>query len=49
MSQILGIEANEDDNKIIDAFVEWYGKLWFNAKNEKNELISKLKKGRCQF
>lgn len=43
MSEILGIEETDDDGKIIKAFVEQYGALWFNTKEKEKELLNQFK------
>lgn len=43
MSDILEIEETEDDNKLLNAFIEQYGELWFTTKDREEELQNKLK------
>lgn len=42
MSEILGIEATEDDRKLEMAFEKQYGKLWFTTNELEKELKNKL-------
>ncbi|OMD09853.1 hypothetical protein [Paenibacillus odorifer] len=43
MSEILEIEATEDDRKLFDAFCNQYQDLWFPTKDEKEFLLNKLR------
>ncbi|OME41448.1 hypothetical protein [Paenibacillus odorifer] len=43
MSEILEIEATDDDRKLFDAFCNQYQDLWFPTKDEKELLLNKLR------
>ncbi|OME49527.1 hypothetical protein BSK66_26585, partial [Paenibacillus odorifer] len=43
MSEILEIEATEDDRKLIEAFCNQYQNLWFPTKDEKELLLNTLR------
>lgn len=42
MSEILEIEATEDDEKLIEAFVKQYGALWLTTKEKEKALLDRL-------
>ena len=42
MSEILEIEATEDDNELFRAFSKQYGELWFTTKEREKELLNRL-------
>ncbi|MBK1811532.1 hypothetical protein JHL18_12960 [Clostridium sp. YIM B02505] len=43
MSEILQIEHTEDDNKLLVAFADQYGVLWFSTKEIEKELSEQIK------
>ncbi len=42
MSEILGIKATKDEEKLFKAFAEQYGELWLTTEKRERELREKL-------